>query len=136
VSNYNVTRIPAAYASVLTFALAQPHLIPLTSSLYVPGYFSHLAPKSTSDDDDDLEEEDSAPKEPKFLVDVGTGFFTTHSSASATDFYNRKIADLDTNLKDLEGIINGKGQNLRVVENVLAQKVLTSQQSGDGKTNE
>lgn len=70
------------------------------------------------------------------MVDIGTGFFTTHSPASATDFYNRKIADLDTNLKDLEGIINGKGQSLRIVENVLAQKVLASQQSGEGKSNE
>lgn len=70
-------------------------LVPLTSSLYVPG---KLANADT------------------VIVDVGTGFFVEKGVTDAKDFYDRKIASLDSNLKDLEKVINGKGQNLAVIE--------------------
>lgn len=76
-------------------ALERPLLVPLTTSLYVPG---RLASADT------------------VLVDVGTGFYVEKSAAEAVDFYERKIKDLEASLKDLEGVIQDKGNNLRVIE--------------------
>ena len=87
-------------------------LVPLTSSLYVPGV---LADTET------------------VLVDVGTGFFVEKSTSDAQKFYDGKIEELGKNIKDLENIVNGKANNLRVVEEVLRQKMLAGQgQAGAG----
>ncbi|KAK7543629.1 Prefoldin subunit-domain-containing protein [Phyllosticta citricarpa] len=86
--------------------LDKPILVPLTSSLYVPGTLANLS---------------------SVLVDIGTGFYVEKSTADAADFYDRKIKDLEKNLKDLEAIVTGKSGNLRVVEDVLRQKVLAAQ---------
>ncbi|KAF2196847.1 Prefoldin alpha subunit [Delitschia confertaspora ATCC 74209] len=90
-------------------------LVPLTSSLYVPGHLS-----STT----------------HVLVDVGTGFFVEKDAASAEDFYNRKVKDLGDSLKDLEQVINGKAQNVRVVEEVIRVKVLSQPAQGEGAVQE
>ncbi|KAH0545002.1 hypothetical protein FGG08_000928 [Glutinoglossum americanum] len=108
-------------------------LVPLTTSLYVPG---------TMADTENV------------IVDVGTGYYVekvlpppppsphlhtpylsagricdvnmpSQNTKDATQFYNTKIEDLATSLKDLEAIIQGKSNNLRVVEDVLRQKVLS-----------
>ncbi|KAK5121001.1 hypothetical protein LTR85_005785 [Meristemomyces frigidus] len=84
-------------------------LVPLTSSLYVPGQLA------------DTEH---------VLVDVGTGFYVEKTTGDAQKFYNGKIEELGKNIKDLENIVNGKANNLRVVEEVLRQKVLAGQQGG------
>ncbi|GAB7350894.1 hypothetical protein MBLNU459_g1409t1 [Dothideomycetes sp. NU459] len=89
----------------------KPLLVPLTTSLYVPGT---LASTDT------------------VLVDVGTGFFVEKTTAQATQFYEEKAEELGRNVKDLEQIVNGKAQNLRVVEEVMRQKVLASNQGGAG----
>ncbi|KXT17874.1 hypothetical protein AC579_5954 [Pseudocercospora musae] len=81
-------------------------LVPLTSSLYVPGV---LADTKT------------------VLVDVGTGFFVEKSTTDAQKFYDGKIEELGKNIKDLENIVNSKANNLRVVEEVLRQKMLAGQ---------
>ncbi|KAF7187329.1 putative prefoldin subunit 5 [Pseudocercospora fuligena] len=81
-------------------------LVPLTSSLYVPGV---LADTET------------------VLVDVGTGFFVEKSTSDAQKFYDGKIEELGKNIKDLENIVNSKANNLRVVEEVLRQKMLAGQ---------
>ncbi|EME87858.1 uncharacterized protein MYCFIDRAFT_26170, partial [Pseudocercospora fijiensis CIRAD86] len=81
-------------------------LVPLTSSLYVPGT---LAGTDT------------------VLVDVGTGFFVEKSTSDAQKFYDGKIEELGKNIKDLENIVNSKANNLRVVEEVLRQKMLAGQ---------
>jgi prefoldin alpha subunit len=80
--------------------------VPLTSSLYVPG---------TLADPDHV------------IVDVGTGFYVEKSTDDAQKFYTSKIEELGKNIKDLESIVNGKANNLRVVEEVLRQKVLAEQ---------
>ncbi|MCJ1405379.1 subunit of tubulin prefoldin [Xylographa trunciseda] len=91
-------------------------LVPLTTSLYVPG--------TLADAD-------------KVMVDVGTGFFIEKAWASAVllgltltqliqdtkdalQFYNSKIEDLGKNLKDLESIVQGKSNNLRFVEDGMS----------------
>jgi prefoldin alpha subunit len=87
----------------------KPLLVPLTSSLYVPGRLT----SSTH-----------------VLVDVGTGFFVEKNTTDATDFYNRKVKDLGDSLKDLEQVINGKANNVRMVEEVIRVKVLSAQEDG------
>ena len=56
-------------------------------------------------------------------MDVGTGFYVEKTTTDALTFYNGKIEELGKNIKDLEGIVNGKANNLRVVEEVLRQKM-------------
>ncbi|KJY00922.1 prefoldin subunit like protein [Zymoseptoria brevis] len=87
----------------------KPLLVPLTSSLYVPGKLAD--PENV-------------------LVDVGTGFYVEKSTKDAQKFYEGKIEELGKTIKDLESIVNGKANNLRVVEEVLRQKVLLGQQEG------
>ncbi|CAK1356338.1 unnamed protein product [Cercospora beticola] len=95
------------HAQCLTSDLAKPLLVPLTSSLYVPGTLA------------DTE---------KVLVDVGTGFYVEKDVASAQKFYEGKIEELGKNIKELENIVNSKANNLRVVEEVLRQNVLAGGQ--------
>ena len=61
-------------------------------------------------------------------MDVGTGFFVEKDIASAKDFYERKVKDLGDSLKDLEGVVQGKAQNVRVVEEVIRLKVMNAQE--------
>lgn len=89
-------------------------LVPLTSSLYVPGKLS------------DHEH---------VLVDVGTGFFVEKNIEDAKNFYERKVKDLGESLKDLEGVVEGKARNVRMVEEVMRIKVM-NQQSQEGAAEE
>jgi hypothetical protein len=50
------------------------------------------------------------------IVDVGTGFYVEKSTAEAIKFYNGKVDDLSKNLGDLEKVVQGKNENLRIVE--------------------
>lgn len=75
-----------------------PLLVPLTSSLYVPGKL--CTPHTV-------------------LVDVGTGFYVEKSPTDAKQFYNAKIEELGKNLGELEGIVKQKDESLRVVEEGL-----------------
>ncbi|TQB68498.1 subunit of tubulin prefoldin [Monascus purpureus] len=81
-------------------------LVPLTSSLYVKGQL--------------VDRE-------KVLVDVGTGFYVEKTAAKAIEFYDDKVKGLDSNLLDLEKIVQGKSTQLRAVEEVLRQKVLSGE---------
>ncbi|PGH12194.1 prefoldin, alpha subunit [Polytolypa hystricis UAMH7299] len=81
-------------------------LVPLTSSLYVKG---KLADRE------------------KVIVDIGTGFYVEKTTSKAVDFYTNKVKDLEANLRDLEKVVQGKSGNLRVVEDVLRQKVLSGE---------
>ncbi|MCJ1328266.1 subunit of tubulin prefoldin [Thelotrema lepadinum] len=83
----------------------RPVLVPLTTSLYVPG----------------------AVAEPeRVIVDVGTGFFVEKSTKDAIIFYDAKSGEIGKNLIDLEKIVQSKSANLRVVEDVLRHKVISS----------
>ncbi|EHA50920.1 hypothetical protein MCOR27_002353 [Pyricularia oryzae] len=79
-------------------------LVPLTNSLYVRGKLSDPS---------------------NVLVDVGTGFYIEKSTTSAAEFYEAKVKELGGNIQGLEGIVQGKTNNLRVVEEVLRQKLAT-----------
>lgn len=86
----------------------RPLLVPLTSSLYVPGRLTSSS---------------------HVLIDIGTGFFVEKTTEDATGFYNRKVKDLGDSLKDLEQVINGKANNVRMVEEVIRLKVLSAQEA-------
>jgi len=77
-------------------------LVPLTSSLYVPGEFA----------DSD-----------KVIVDVGTGYFVEKSTADALKFYQGKIDFVSVNLTKLQETITGKQNNLRVLVNVMQSRI-------------
>lgn len=77
-------------------------LVPLSSSLYVPGKIK-----------------DSQ----KFLVDVGTGYYVEKSSEDAIKFYEAKITQLNKDYQQVTQIINEKSQALQRVDQVLRQKV-------------
>ncbi|KAG0641140.1 Prefoldin subunit-domain-containing protein [Tuber brumale] len=71
-------------------------LVPLTTSLYVPG---------------------TLPDTENVLVDVGTGYYVEKSAADAEKFYAEKVKTLTENLGELEKIVAQKSQNVQVVEN-------------------
>jgi prefoldin alpha subunit len=70
-------------------------LVPLTSSLYVPG--------KLADTD-------------KVIVDVGTGFYVEKRKSDAKVFYEGKVTDLQANLEKLEAVVRQKTETLRAVE--------------------
>lgn len=70
-------------------------LVPLTSSLYVRG---KLADRE------------------KVLVDVGTGFYVEKTPAKAIEFYEKKVKTLETNLTELEKIVQTKSEQQRLFE--------------------
>ncbi|KAH8893737.1 putative prefoldin subunit 5 [Thozetella sp. PMI_491] len=86
-------------------------LVPLTSSLYVRGKLSNPD---------------------RVIVDVGTGFYVEKDVKSAGEFYDDKVKELSANISDLEKIIQGKTNNLRVVEEVMRQKILADRQGAGG----
>lgn len=58
------------------------------------------------------------------LVDVGTGYYVEKTAQDAVSFYNAKVDQLTKSLAEIEKTVQQKGQNVRVVEEVLRRKVL------------
>ncbi|KAM3535445.1 hypothetical protein MY4038_001317 [Beauveria bassiana] len=84
-------------------------LVPLTNSLYVRGELTNTE---------------------TVLVDVGTGFLVEKVKLeSAATFYENKIKELKHSLKELEAIVQQKQMNVRTIEEVLRQKLITQQSS-------
>lgn len=65
-------------------------------------------------------------------MDVGTGFYVEKSVKDAEGFYRGKVGELQGSLRDLEKILEGKSRNLRVVEEVLREKMASEQTQGQG----
>ncbi|SCV71356.1 BQ2448_2944 [Microbotryum intermedium] len=79
-------------------------LIPLTSSLYVPGKI----------------------KDPEHvLVDIGTGYYVEKTTKQAKTYYNQKNLTLRSSLATLQGQIGTKEDNLRAAMSVYNQKLAT-----------
>jgi len=83
----------------------QQILVPLTNSLYVGGTLA---------------------RPDRVVVDVGTGFYVEKDVKNAAQFYEGKVKELSGNIQDLEAIIQNKSSSLRVVEEVLRQKMLAA----------
>ncbi|KAI9320116.1 prefoldin, alpha subunit [Dichotomocladium elegans] len=82
-------------------------LVPLTSSLYVPGKLSNVE---------------------KVIVDIGTGYFVEKTLDGATKFYKEKEVYVKKNLEKLQETINGKQSSLRAIVNVMQDKIQQQQQ--------
>ncbi|KAI9359766.1 prefoldin, alpha subunit [Pilaira anomala] len=81
-------------------------LVPLTSSLYVPGKLSNVS---------------------KVIVDVGTGYYVEKSVGDASKFYNDKVGYVKKNLGTLEKTITDKQSTLRAILNVMQDKMQEQQ---------
>jgi prefoldin alpha subunit len=77
-------------------------MVPLTSSLYVPGQLSNIQ---------------------TVLVDVGTGYFVEKDIASARVFINGKMELIQGNLQKVAGALSGKRRDLDAVSSILQQKL-------------
>ena len=58
------------------------------------------------------------------MVDVGTGFYVEKTTEQAKKFYEAKVEELGKNVKDLESIVQGKNQNLRLIEEGMGREQL------------
>ena len=59
------------------------------------------------------------------MVDVGTGFYVEKTTEQAKKFYETKVEELGKNVKDLETIVQGKNQNLRLIEEGIEEHCLS-----------
>ncbi|KAI5953420.1 GIM5 [Candida jiufengensis] len=78
-------------------------LIPLTSSLYIPG-------KVVTKQD--------------FLVDIGTGYYVSKQADDAKKVYDKKIIKLDEDGKKLKDILIQKNEILNGINLILRKKVI------------
>lgn len=113
---YNLTVAPFSpfVDQLLTLDAASedtPLLIPLTTSLYVPGTLATPSSSSSSGTSSS-----NASAKATVLVDVGTGFYVTKTTDDAITFYTGKVGELAKNLADIEKVVAGKNENLRVIE--------------------
>ncbi|KAL7664690.1 Prefoldin, alpha subunit [[Candida] zeylanoides] len=86
---------------------AKELLVPLTSSLYLPGQIAD-------------------PNE--YLVDIGTGYFVGKSAAEAKRVYEGKIAKLSEDAKKLRDILVQKNEVLNSMSLVLRDKMIQYEQ--------
>jgi len=81
-------------------------LVPITSSLYVPGETAAVQ---------------------SVLIDVGTGYYIEKSVGEAQAFLNRKIDLMNGQGTSVRQAAAIKGQNLQQVAQVMSQKRFTAQ---------
>lgn len=82
-------------------------LVPLTSSLFVPGFM-----KGDS----------------KLLVDIGTGYFVAKTPSDAIEAMQRKTALLKQNTDQLAKVIQSRRDNLDSVTDVMRRRMLEAEQ--------
>ena len=83
-------------------------LVPITSSLYVPGKSSDIS---------------------HLMVEIGTNYFVETSIDKAEKFCDRKISIIRDNLEKIEEIIKTKTNHL----NLINHGIIMKQQAGQGK---
>ncbi|KAJ6453235.1 Prefoldin alpha-like protein [Mycena vitilis] len=81
---------------------SEPILVPLTSSLYIPGKLS---------DPDHV------------IVDVGTGYSVQKTRQQAGKHYSAKVDYIQENLVSLEEAIGAKRENMNYLVNVMESKL-------------
>ncbi|RHX97151.1 hypothetical protein DYB25_008420 [Aphanomyces astaci] len=84
-------------------------LVPLTSSMYVPGKLTNVE---------------------TVLVDVGTGYFVEKNVEEAKGFMDRKVAFLQQNTESLKDVLENKRTNLEAVIQVMQLKMRLAEQQG------
>ncbi|KIO32426.1 hypothetical protein M407DRAFT_241477 [Tulasnella calospora MUT 4182] len=84
-------------------------LVPLTSSLYVPGKL----------------------KDPEHvIIDVGTGYYVKKSRDDARKHYQKKADFVKSNLEKLQETIEKKQENMNFLLNVMQVKMAQQQRQG------
>lgn len=89
-------------------------LVPLTSSLYVPGKIR--SPETV-------------------IIDIGTGYYVKKTRPEAITYYEQKVAYVQSNLDKLQETIERKQENAQTCVAVLQMKMqeqTTKQQQGGG----
>ncbi|KAF8925614.1 Prefoldin [Dissophora ornata] len=82
-------------------------LVPLTSSLYVPGKLANVE---------------------KVIVDIGTGYYVEKTTEDAIKFYNSKVDFVKENLEKIQATVVQKQGNLRSLVDVMQYKMQLQQQ--------
>lgn len=82
-------------------------LVPLSSSLYVPGNLS---------DNENV------------LIDIGTGYYVEKAVPDADEFFKRKIDYLTQKIEGLQGVLQQKFQAKQMVTEVLQTKMMQQAQ--------
>ncbi|KAF9351264.1 subunit of tubulin prefoldin [Mortierella sp. NVP85] len=82
-------------------------LVPLTSSLYVPGKLANVE---------------------KVIVDIGTGYYVEKTVEDAIKFYNNKVDFVKGNLDKIQTAVATKQGNLRSLMEVMQYKVQMQQE--------
>ncbi|PLW10144.1 hypothetical protein PCANC_03742 [Puccinia coronata f. sp. avenae] len=91
----------------------EPILVPLTSSLYVPGKL----------------------KDPsRIMLDVGTGYLIDQPIGSARSSLNRKVLGLGVSLDQLQSTIETKQEHLGLVRELIQIKTSSRPPQPDSKT--
>ena len=91
-----------------------PMLVPITSSLYVPGETTNLD---------------------NVLVDVGTGYFIEKSVEQALAFLERKMALIENQAQNVQAAAQYKRQNLQGTVDVMNRKIM-EMRSGGGSSSD
>ena len=76
-------------------------LVPMTSSLYIPGKTTDVK---------------------KLMIEIGTNFFVETTIEKADKFCDRRIENLKKNMNEIDKIIQDKNDQLNVVNQNLIQK--------------
>lgn len=79
-------------------------LIPLTSSLYIPGF-------NCVD---------------KFKIDIGTGYFVEKDNKQSIEFFNRRIDKLTGDASKLKTLITDKASLLQSIDGVIREKIIAA----------
>lgn len=81
-------------------------LVPMTSSLYLPG---------------------KVAEKDKYLVDIGTGYFVEKNAKDATKVYQKKFTKLGEDSKKLRDILVLKNESINNINMVLRKKVMEAE---------
>lgn len=86
-------------------------MVPLTSSLYVPGKI----------------------KKESFKIDIGTGYFIEKGSTESKEFFNKRINKLTEDSQKLKELVNEKLLTMQKIDSIVRQKLTAAQaQQGAG----
>lgn len=103
VSRNKLTTSKDALKRLATTDEGMPMLVPITSSLYVPGETTQLS---------------------TVLVDVGTGYFIEKSVEEAQSFLTRKMALIESQAQNVQAAAQFKNQNLQQTVDVMNRKIM------------
>eukprot|EP01062_Namystynia_karyoxenos_P055525 TRINITY_DN4644_c0_g1_i1.p1 TRINITY_DN4644_c0_g1~~TRINITY_DN4644_c0_g1_i1.p1 ORF type:complete len:186 (+),score=104.41 TRINITY_DN4644_c0_g1_i1:73-558(+) len=92
--------------SLATYQEGDKMLVPLTSSLYVPG---ELGNPGTA------------------IIEVGAGYYVRMSNQKGQDFMDRKMKNIQETMQNVEKAVMVKSRQLEAMQMTLRQKVMEAQ---------